>query len=388
MSALFQSYFMGGFECSTQRRPDGVRLDLLRATGHDRYAEQDYRALLAQDIATARDGLRWHLIEQHPGQYDWSSFLPMLHAASRTGVQVLWDLCHYGWPEHIDIWSSDFPDRYSRYAAAVARLIRDETADVPFYCPINEISFWAWAAGDMRLFAPRATRRGMELKCQLLRAAIAGTRAILEVDPRARFVAVDPVIHVVPRTPAMRRAAAHARAAQFEAWDILAGKLHPDLGGAPDCLDIIGVNYYSNNQWFLRGRTIEVGDPLYRPFREILAETHQRYGRPLFVAETGAEGDLRQPWLRYVCDEVLAAIELGVPVDGICLYPVTDYPGWADERHCDCGLLGPPQQDGSRALHEPLAAELARQQERFRYAREEDSGIAVEAMATARGGRP
>jgi hypothetical protein len=34
-SRLFQSWFIGGFECSTHRRRDGRRLDLLASTCHD-----------------------------------------------------------------------------------------------------------------------------------------------------------------------------------------------------------------------------------------------------------------------------------------------------------------------------------------------------------------
>lgn len=43
---------------------------------------------------------------------------------------------------------------------------------------------------------------------------------------------------------------------------------------------------------------------------------------------------------------------------GICLYPVTDYPGWNDNRHCPVGLLGFPDRTGQRKVYEPLAAEL------------------------------
>src|SRR5690606_17903867 len=145
--------------------------------------------------------------------------------------------------------------------------------------------------------------------------------------------------------------------------------LHPELGGGPDCLDIMGVNYYSDNQWVLNGPTIGQDDPRYRPFRDMLAETYRRYRRPLFVAETGAEGSMRRTWFRYVCDEVHAALEAGVPVEGICLYPVTDYPGWADERHCQCGLLGNVDADGRRPVHRPLAEELSFQIKRFADAR-------------------
>jgi beta-glucosidase/6-phospho-beta-glucosidase/beta-galactosidase len=365
MTQLFNSFFLGGFECSTHRRRDGRRLDLIKTTRHDAYALQDYRALRSHGIVTVRDGLRWHLIESSPGQYDWSTFAGMLRAAREAEVQPIWDLCHYGWPDDIDIWSAQFVERFAAFAAGVATLVRDESPDTPYYCPINEISFWAWAGGDMASFNPSATRRGMELKTQLVRASLAAVEAIRYVDPRARIVHIDPVINVVPKTPRSRGRAAHAQQAQFEAWDMLAGTVHPHLGGGMRHLDIIGVNYYSNNQWVLGGRTIKQGSALYRPLREILAETHQRYRRPIFIAETGAEGEHRAPWLRYVCDEAYAALQSGVPLGGICLYPITDYPGWANNRHCQAGLLGRADKHGERPVHVDLADELATQQQRF-----------------------
>ena len=33
------------------------------------------------------------------------------------------------------------------------------------------------------------------------------------------------------------------------------------------------------------------------------------------------------------------ALGHGVPVEGVCLYPVMDYPGWRNQRHCRCGLI-------------------------------------------------
>jgi hypothetical protein len=304
-----------------------------------------------------RDGLRWHLIEASPGRYDWSSFLPMLRAAREAGVQPVWDLCHYGWPDDLEIWGSAFVDRFARFAAAAAALIRDEGGGAPpLLCPVNEISFWAWAGGDQGRFGPCARRRGGELKRQLVRASIAGIDAVRAVDPEARFVQVDPVIHFV---------GGGYNEAQYEAWDMLCGRAEPGLGGRPEHLDIVGVNYYPDNQWVLNGSTIPLGHHLYRPFRELLADVHRRYGRPLLLAETGAEGGARAAWLHYVADEVRAALDAGVPVEGICLYPVLDYPGWENDRHCEVGLLGNPDADGRRPVHAPLAGELARQQAIF-----------------------
>ena len=170
---LFQSFLLGGFECSTHRRCDGVRLDVLATTEHDRRAAADYRLLQRHGIRTARDGLRWHLVERQPGRYDWSSFTPMARAAHDTGTQVIWDLLHYGWPDGIDIWSAAFVDRFAAFARAAAQVWRDTTDAVPFWTPVNEISFFAWAGGDVACMNPCERGRSGELKDQLVRAAVA-----------------------------------------------------------------------------------------------------------------------------------------------------------------------------------------------------------------------
>src|SRR5690606_19368728 len=100
---------------------------------------------------------------------------------------------------------------------------------------------------------PHQRWRGMELKRQLVLASIAAIEAIRHVDPRARFVAVDPVINVVPKNARQRRRAENARLAQYHAWDMLAGHLMPELGGKPEHLDIVGINFYSHNQRYLNG---------------------------------------------------------------------------------------------------------------------------------------
>jgi beta-glucosidase/6-phospho-beta-glucosidase/beta-galactosidase len=371
---LFNSYFLGGFECATHRRRDGRRLDLLAATQHDLYVAKDYERLRKHGIMTVRDGLRWHLIERSAGRYDWSSFLPMLRAARAAGVQVIWDLCHYGWPDDIEVWDPGFIDRFARFAGAAARLIRDETDAVPIYCPVNEISFWAWAGGDAGKLNPFCRGRGPELKRQLVGASIAAIEAVWEVDRRARIVHVDPIIHVTTLSSRKqdRIGAENYRRAQFEAWDMLSGRLLPELGGRPAYLDILGVNFYSDNEWFYKGGTIPLGHHLYRPLSEILEETYRRYDRPIFVAETGAEGSARSAWLHYVAGEVRAAIATGVPMEGICLYPILDYPGWDNDRPCNVGLYGAVDAQRDRPICQALADELDRQQVIFGALLQED----------------
>jgi len=363
---LFQSFFLGGFECSSHRRQDGRRLDLLASSGHERFAASDYRALAREGIRAARDGLRWCRIETAPGRYDWSSFLPMLRASRDAGLQVVWDLCHYGWPDDIDIWSAAFVERFGRFAGAAAKVIRQETGAHPFVCPINEISFWAWAGAEVGRMNPGVHGRGAELKRQLIRAAIAAVEAVREADPRARFLYAEPGIHVDGGIyPHLREPAENYRLAQFEAYDMLSGRMAPELGGRADYLDVVGVNYYPDNQWYLHGNTIPLGHHAYRPLAAILGEYHARYGRPIVVAETGAEGSARPAWLHYLAGEVSAAIAAGAPVEGICLYPILDCAGWANDRVCRVGLFSEPAPDGTRSVYAPLREEIAAHRRSF-----------------------
>lgn len=365
---LTKSYWLAGFECSCHRRPDGRRLDLIGATRHDVHAAADYARLRRAGIRTARDGVRWHLVERSRGRYDMSSLLPMVRAARDAGVQVIWDLCHYGWPDGLDIFTPEFVDRFTEYARAVARVIASETDEPGFYCPINEISFWSWAGGDVAYLNPFATSRGFELKTQLARASLSAMEAIWSVDGRARFLQAEPAINIVgdPTVPGSDLEAEGHRLAQFQAWDMLAGRLWPQLGGDERYLDVLGVNFYPTNQWVLDGPTIGRADPRYRSLREILQEAWQRYGRPILISETGDQGAGRAPWLQYVADEARAARRAGVPVEGICLYPILDYPGWDDDRHCETGLWGYAGPSGNRETCTDLARELERQVELMR----------------------
>ena len=219
--------------------------------------------------------------------------------------------------------------------------MREHSDDVPFWCVMNEISFWSWGGGDCGVLYPNTTERGHELKRQLVRAAIAGIEAARSVDPRARFIQAEPLINIVGDVyqPEDHAPAEAYRLAQFQTFDMLSGRLEPELGGAPEYLDVVGINYYWDNQWIHNRITIGLGHRQFVPLHQLLAEVYERYRRPMLIAETGAEGDNGPGWLSYIGGEVRRALRRGLPVEGICLYPVMDYPGWRDLRHCPCGLI-------------------------------------------------
>ena len=358
---LFKSFFIGGFECSTHRRRDGRRLDVTRATRHDEFAAQDYRLLQRHGIRTARDGLRWHLIEAEAGRYDFSSAIPMLRAARETDMQVIWDLWHYGWPDHLDIFSPAFVDAFAAFSREAIKHVSEHT-EAPLISPINEISFFSWAGGEGGIFNPFAHHRGDEMKRQLVRASLQAIAAMREVNPAVRICQVDPIINVVPRGTSEEdvRNAGNYRMSQFEAWDMLLGRAQPELGGREDAIDAIGVNYYIHNQFIWGGGMIVPSDPRYRHVSDMLGETYARYRRPIFVAETGIEDETRPAWLRYMTREVFAAMAQGVPVEGVCLYPIVNHPGWDDDRHCHNGMFDYADDTSEREVYAPLAEEMSR----------------------------
>jgi beta-glucosidase/6-phospho-beta-glucosidase/beta-galactosidase len=342
---LFRSFWMAGFECSSHINGAGARLDMIADLQHDRFCAEDYARLKQVGIFAARDGLRWHLIDRGSGNYDWSSWIPMLNAARIEQVQVIWDLFHYGWPDGLDIFSAGFIDRFAKFAGAAARIHQECSDEVPFFSPVNEISFFAWAATRDLIF-PHAYGRDDELKRQLVRADIAAIESIRAVDARARIISPEPLIHNVPPKvePWNTGPALAQRNSQFEAWDMLAGRTAPELGGAEHYLDIVGLNFYAGNEWEMPGGAKlhwDAGseDPRWMPLHQLLAEVYERYKRPLFLAETSHYGVGRAPWLYEIAAEVYRALRNGVPLEGVCLYPILDRFDWGNRMHWhNCGL--------------------------------------------------
>ena len=116
----------------------------------------------------------------------------------------------------------------------------------------------------------------------------------------------------------------------FESWDMLCGLKMPELGGSRAHLDIVGMNYYWTNQWEL-GRDehpLHSTDPRLADLRDLVRTAWERYGGDLLITETGHVDENRGPWLDYVTAETQAILDEGIPLRGICLYPILGMPEW------------------------------------------------------------
>ena len=280
-------------------------------------------------FGTIRDGLRWHLIEKSPGKYDWSSWLPALEAAERIGVQIIWDLFHYGSPDHVDQAGEDFPERFTDFALAALEVQQSVSGRSPLVCPLNEINFLSWAVDDGYFPRVGPDERGL-VQAPARPDRDQGGKSDQQRWPDATIVWAEPLIHIAPhdRRRATVRAAEQNLQGMFEAYDWIMGLAEPELGGDPSLVDVVGWNFYPHNQWYYEGPTIPMGHHEYRPLADMLVEMAERYSKPIFLSETGAEGSAKPSWLHYVCNEVRDAMDRGADIRGICWYPITAYPGW------------------------------------------------------------
>jgi hypothetical protein len=150
----------------------------------------------------------------------------------------------------------------------------------------------------------------------------------------------EPLVVMHPNPGVARaRSLRDARGGIHQAWDMLLGRRDPGLGGHAQGFDVIGVNWYAENQWRHMGRMLPLNDPARVRLSELLIGLARRYRKPLLLTETGREEPHGALWLAEVVEECRIAQATGAEIAGICIYPAMDYPGWGDARHCPCGLI-------------------------------------------------
>jgi hypothetical protein len=359
---MFKSFFLAGFECATGYNRHRQWIDQIKATEHDRFVEQDYQRLLEVGIHAVREGVRWPLVDRG-GNYDFSSLAPFLEAAQKFRFEVIYDLFHFGYPSDVDLFSPDFSKRFADYCFAVADHVRRNTAGVWYFTPINEPSYFSWAAGEAALFAPHVKGKGWELKVSLIRALIAGIDAIWAACPSACIVNADSLCRVVSpteRPELFQEAENFNNHAVFQSWDMLAGRLLPELGGSRNHLDIIGINYYWTNQWELTHAGIPLADddPRRMPLRKLVQKVWKRYGGDLLITETSDVNEKRAGWFRELADEAEALLDQEIPLRGVCIYPALGMPEWHDQKVWTNMGLWDLQQKNARRIRVPCVPAL------------------------------
>lgn len=336
---LFQSFLWGGFECADHINRSGDRVNLLAETAHDIRVREDYGLLEPIGIRTVREGICWSRVERRPFVYDFSEVRKRLEVGQEMGIQQVWDMCHFGYPDDLVPTHPRFTERFVALCREFAAVYRRYRNDRMLVVPINEISFLSWHSGDVRGTVPFAVHSGFDIKYHLCKAAIAAINAFKEVDPDCRILTVEPLVAIHPKTECSPDDAElrQANENQFQAMDMIAGRMCPELGGSPGHLDICGFNYYHNCQWEQHGEPLpwpSPGNGCQRiPLSRLLQEVWERYRRPMLLSETGHFGEHRAQWLKETLDECDIARRLGVDLSAVCIYPLIDRPDWDNLSH-------------------------------------------------------
>ncbi len=361
----FKSYFMGGFECADHINRSGIRVNLHKETQHDIRVEEDYQLLADLNIYVVREGICWSEVEKSPYTYDFAEVLNRMQAAEKFGMQQIWDLIHFGYPDDLYPTHPMFCERFARLCTAFAEFYKMYSKQPLLVVPINEISFLSWHSGDVRGTVPFAVNSGWDIKYHLCKAAIGGIEALKKSDPMCRIILVEPLVEIHPNEDTELEHLFELNQHQFQAMDIISGRICPELNGKEEYLDILGFNYYWNCQWTASGETLKWPDENFErvSFREMISSAYYRYKKPLFLSETGHIGSGRVKWMEEITSECIAVQRAGIPFLGICIYPVVDRPNWDNlgEYH-DCGIFD-VDQNLNRIAEEDLVRSIRKQQE-------------------------
>lgn len=360
MQNPFQTYFMGGFECADHINRSGNRINLLKETEHHLRVEEDYQLLLNMGISTVREGICWSVVEGKKNHYDFTEVLNRVKIAEKLGIQIIWDLIHFGYPDDLFPTHPKFSERFENLCRAFVHFYKANCSQRLLVVPINEISFLSWFSGEARGTVPFAHQNGWDIKYHLCKAAIRGIKVLKQEDPNCVIVMVEPLVKVHSDGFTSEEDLIKINEYQFEAADMISGRLCPELGGQEDFLEIIGLNYYWTCQWTGADSTIYWPDADGKrvPLHQLLQEVYLRYQKPLFLSETGHFGEGRVEWIEEITNECFTASNNGVEFFGICIYPVTDRPDWDDlGSYSQCGIFDLDSM-GNRIPHEEYIASV------------------------------
>ncbi len=373
---LFDSFWMGGYECSDQLNCFGDRVNLLESSGHLHLLDEDYKNLAMFNIKTVREGIRWSRVDKVPFTYDWTDVLYLFEAAKKHNIQQVWDVCHFGFPDDLTPLHPHFSKRLTSVCVAFVELYKKHFPErVLVITPINEVSFISWLGGDVDGTSPYCNGMGWQVKYALMKAYIQAVKAIKDIDASIKILATEPLVNIVAplnATIEQIEAAAVLNENQYQAMDMLCGKLCPELGGSPGYLDIAGFNYYYNNQWVMGSEkplvwTARNENKEWVFLAGLLQEGYQRYGCPVIIAETSHAKEDRPLWIKYVGEECIKALQHGVDLQGICIYPIIDRTDWDHVENWhhsgiwDTALQATMATD--RVLNKPYAKELIHMQQ-------------------------
>jgi dTDP-4-dehydrorhamnose reductase len=327
----------GGLECTVNRIRDRY-FDQVERTGHQ-CRLQDLDAVASLGITKLRYPVLWERTELH-GALQWTWPDERLARLCELHIDPIVGLLHHGsGPTHTGLTDPDFPQKFSKYARAVA----ERYPWVKDYTPINEPLTTARFSGLYGHWYPheKSDRSFVRALVQQCRGIVLAMRQIHAVNPAARLIQTDDLGKTFS-TPGMAYQARFDNERRWLTFDLLCGRVnqsHPLWNYLLDCgiekgelhwfvenpcpPDVLGVNHYLTSDRYLDERLdkypwVTHGGNNRHCYADVeairvamnadlgpaarLFEIWQRYHRPLAITEAhiGSSPDEQVRWFYQV----------------------------------------------------------------------------------------
>ena len=333
--------------------PD-MDVDELGWTRHRTRWREDLALAVEVGADAIRYGITWPEVETSPGRYDWSRVDKVVEECSRLGLEPIWDLVHFGVPAYLQDGYLDaaFPAAFAAYAEAFAKRYSGIVSKVT---PWNEPYISTYFRAGWGIWPPYLKgREGFAtLFAPLITALHDGIGRMRAVAPTMQVWLNDGADSFHPVRPAVAAEAAFRTLQRYAPFDVLLGLAVPGnethdwlvaagfprdtlerLAQAPVHIDVLGLDYYPDTEHDFdvdaNGRTHIVKATNPSGLAATALAYHQRYQRPLFVAESSTSGTdaERRAWLDWNVAEIAKARAQGVDVLGYTWWPLFDHIDW------------------------------------------------------------
>ena len=315
------------------------RQDEVRLIRHDEFLDTDYQLLADTKFVGVRDAARWYVSHPAPNQFDWSWLDHVVAAAEKHSLKLYLDLWHYGFPDWLDLMSDEAPFHFAEFARQIAL----RYPSLQYYCICNEPSLMVERAGRQGRWRPFLKGRdgAVAVRRQMCKAIILASQVVLQIKPDAVLVVPEPWHATYERS----------ENSQAEILDTLMGLRHPELGGSPELVTVVGLNHYR--------------DSTLPPFHKLIERAHQRWpDKPLWLTETSGppRGWRQAEWFWWMMAEVRLAQMSGIDLPVFTWAPTISMYDWVHEEKQLHNGIWKIKPDGSRVPngHILKAIELAR----------------------------
>ncbi len=353
--------FATGIENSypTIQLPDGTikRIDEMEKTGHYKNWELDFELVKQIGINYLRYGPPYYSTHLAPGKYDWDFTDKTFNRLRQLGIIPIVDLCHFGVPDWLgNFQNPDFPEYFAEYALAFAKRF----PDLELYTPVNEIYIAATFSAQFgwwneRLKSDRAFVTALKNLCK---ANVLAMRAILSVQPHAKFIQSESSEYFHPEKPGAQKHADFYNEKRFLALDLTYGypmqysiyeylldngmtreEFHWFIDNQVMARCIMGNDYYYTNEHLVEENgTIKPSGEVFG-YYVITYQYYNRYKLPIMHTETNNIMPDSERWLYKEWANVHRLKQDGVPITGFTWYSLLHQVDWDTALREDAGRI-------------------------------------------------